>query len=93
LQVTAACWEGIEAGHGHLQARRVTVARTGRGEAAQPRQAELWLPDAGGSIAAVEPVAPVVPVVPGERERSAGRVESDGVVEPGRRERRLRAVS
>jgi hypothetical protein len=59
LQVVAARWEGLDGdGYGHLQARRVTVARTGRGEAAQPRRAELWLPGPGGTAAAVvdEPV-------------------------------------
>jgi hypothetical protein len=59
LQVVAARWEGLEDdGYGHLQTRRVTVARTGRGEAAQPRQAELWLPGPAGTVDAVidEPV-------------------------------------
>jgi hypothetical protein len=59
LRVSAAHWEGIEAGHGHLQARRVTVTRGGRGEAGRPGQAELWLPDADGQVTPVEPIAPV----------------------------------
>ena len=62
LTVTAARWEGLEEGHGHLQARRVTVTRTGRGEAAQPRTTELWLPGPGGAADVVEPVAPVRPL-------------------------------
>jgi hypothetical protein len=62
LAVTAARWEGLEEGHGHLQARRVTVTRTGRGEAAQPRTADLWLPGRSGTVEALEPVAEVRPL-------------------------------
>ena len=58
LVVTRTRWEGLEQGHGHLQARKVRVARTGRGEAAPPRRADLWLPDADGRVALVEPPAP-----------------------------------
>jgi hypothetical protein len=66
LQVTRTRWEGLEAGHGHLQARKVRVARSGRGEAAPPRRADLWLPAADGGVAPVEPVEPslVEPEVP-----------------------------
>jgi hypothetical protein len=55
LRVRAAEWQGIDAGHGHLQARRVTVARSGRGEAARPVEAELWLPDAEGLVTPAPP--------------------------------------
>lgn len=55
LQVSAAEWQGIDAGHGHLRARRVTVTRGGRGEAGRPMQAELWLPDAEGLVAPAPP--------------------------------------
>jgi hypothetical protein len=65
LQITGARWEGLEDGHGHLRARRVTVTRSGRGEAAQPRRAELWLPTPGGTAEPVD--APVAPVAPVER--------------------------
>jgi hypothetical protein len=69
LQITGARWEGLEDGHGHLRARRVTVTRSGRGEAAQPRRAELWLPTPGGTAEPVVApvVAPVAPVTPIER--------------------------
>jgi hypothetical protein len=69
LQITGARWEGLEDGHGHLRARRVTVTRSGRGEAAQPRRAELWLPTPGGTAEPVDApvVAPAVPVTPIER--------------------------
>ncbi|HZY74996.1 MAG TPA: hypothetical protein VFE40_01670, partial [Jatrophihabitantaceae bacterium] len=37
-------WTGIGSGHGRLRARRVEVTAAGRGQAARPRTAELWLP-------------------------------------------------
>src|SRR4029450_5730248 len=37
LTVTAAVWEGLETGAGHLQGRRVVVESGGRGEWARPR--------------------------------------------------------
>lgn len=55
LRVGAAQWVGIEDGHGHLQARRVVITRGGRGEAARPLDAELWLPDEEGLVTPVEP--------------------------------------
>ena len=55
LEVTHATWEGLGAGHGHLQARRVTVVGGGRREAARPRQTELWLPSADGTVQTVLP--------------------------------------
>jgi hypothetical protein len=68
LQVTRARWEGIEAGHGHLRARKVRVVRAGRGEAAQPRQLDLWLPGADGEVGvAVPSAAPAA--VPARRRR------------------------
>jgi len=56
-------WTGIGCGHGRLRARRVEVTATGRGQAARPRSAELWLPTAAGGVAAAEPLAPVIPLV------------------------------
>lgn len=55
LEVVRARWEGLDDGHGHLQARKVRVQRRGRGEAAQPRQVDLWLPAASGEVTVVEP--------------------------------------
>jgi hypothetical protein len=57
LTVLESRWQGIGAGHGHLQARRLTVEATGRRRASRPRRAELWLPDAQGHVAAVAAVA------------------------------------
>jgi hypothetical protein len=57
--VVGTAWEGLEDGHGHLRARRVTVEVGGRRGADRPRRVELWLPAADGSVAAVEQVAAV----------------------------------
>lgn len=62
LTVTSAVWEGLEGGAGHLSGRRVTVAASGRGEAARPRRAALWLPGPDGRIAAVEPEVTPIPL-------------------------------
>jgi hypothetical protein len=62
LTVTSSRWEGLGAGWGHLQGRRVTVEAGGRGEASRGRRAELWLPGPGGAVAAVEPVAEPIPL-------------------------------
>ena len=62
LQVTHSRWEGLDDGHGHLQARKVRVTRSGRGEAAQPRRADLWLPGPDGGVELAVPVAPVRPL-------------------------------
>ena len=56
-------WTGIGSGYGRLRARRVEVTATGRGQAARPRAADLWLPTAAGGIASAEPLAPVIPLV------------------------------
>lgn len=59
LQITRAEWHGIGDGHGHLQARRVTVESGGRRGAARARHVDLWLPAAGGGVAAVDELATV----------------------------------
>ena len=49
LRAEAGPWSGIGSGNGRLRARRVEVTAEGRGSAARPRSATLWLPaDAGG---------------------------------------------
>jgi hypothetical protein len=53
-------WSGIGDGTGRLRARRVDVVAEGRGSAARPRSASLWLPAAGGGIDTVTALAPVV---------------------------------
>ena len=61
LRASEGEWSGIgtgsDAGQGRLRQRRITVLAEGRGQAARPRSATLWLPaQAGGA----EPAAPVV---------------------------------
>lgn len=64
LQVVTSSWEGVGQGHGLLHARRVTVAAAGRGAAAAPRYAEMWLPGPGGAIAAMTGEDGAVSAVP-----------------------------
>jgi hypothetical protein len=60
LEVSASRWEGLGDGHGHLRARKVRVVRSGRGEAAQPRRVDLWLPGEGGAVeVALPPATPL----------------------------------
>lgn len=59
LAVRSSTWAGLGQGHGRLQARRVEVVAEGRGAAARPRCAALWLPAADGEVhRARGPVAP-----------------------------------
>lgn len=56
--VTASAWEGpAGAGAGRLTARRVEVVAGGRGAAARPRRAALWLPGPDGRVAEAAPEA------------------------------------
>ncbi|HUO48853.1 MAG TPA: hypothetical protein VMU09_08480 [Acidimicrobiales bacterium] len=61
LVVTGGRWEGPGAGDGHVTARRLRVAVSGRGAAARPREVEVWLPGearfAGADIGRVGTVA------------------------------------
>jgi hypothetical protein len=50
LSASVVGWEGIGRGHGRLEARRVVVTAEGRGAAARPRRAELWLPGPEGTV-------------------------------------------
>ena len=54
-------WQGIGDGHGHLRARQVVVEAGGRRAAARTRRVRLWLPAAGGGVAAVDELAEVRP--------------------------------
>jgi hypothetical protein len=62
LSVAGAEWSGLGDGWGHLQARRAVVRCDGRGSAARPRQARLWLPAADGGVAPAATVGEVVPI-------------------------------
>ncbi len=49
MESSAAVWEGVEDGWGHLRGRRVTVEASGR-RVPRPRRVDLWLPAAGGGV-------------------------------------------
>jgi hypothetical protein len=68
LSVEDAQWHGLGAGSGHLQARHALVRCAGRGSAARPRRARLWLPAAGAAAAGAAATATVVPIA----QREAG---------------------
>lgn len=53
-------WMGIGLGTGRLRGRQVGVSAEGRGQAARPRSATLWLPAEGGGVEAAQTLAPVV---------------------------------
>jgi hypothetical protein len=75
LEVTRARWEGLDHGHGRLLARKVRVTGGGRGEAARPRQVDLWLPGADGQVCVAEPVVPEPrPAGPDEPETALAEV-------------------
>jgi hypothetical protein len=59
LQAADGVWTGIGAGTGRLHARRLDVRAEGRGSAARPRTARLWLPAAGGGVETAEPLIDV----------------------------------
>jgi hypothetical protein len=59
LQAREGAWSGIGAGAGRLRARQVEVTASGRGTAARPKSANLWLPADGGGLDTATPLAPV----------------------------------
>lgn len=63
LQAREGVWTGIGVGTGRLRARQIEVSAGGRGQAARPRSATLWLPADGGGIAEATPIAPVIDLV------------------------------
>ena len=50
LHVSGGPWTGAEAGAGRLVERRARVVTTGRGGAARPLEARLWLPFRDGTV-------------------------------------------
>src|SRR4051812_5146680 len=44
LRVTDGRWEGLDAGHGRLRRREVTILARGRGAAARPQEITMWRP-------------------------------------------------
>lgn len=53
LDVNDLSWDGVGAGEGYLERRRMTVTATGRRSAARPRCLPLWLPSATGGVVGV----------------------------------------
>ncbi|MGD0381149.1 MAG: hypothetical protein ABSC30_14315 [Acidimicrobiales bacterium] len=72
LTVEAGAWQGVEAGHGHLQGRHLEVLASGRRAAARPVRVGLWLPAPSGQVASDD--------TSGGRgaQRSSGEVEAEG---------------
>jgi len=50
LTVETGAWQGVEAGHGHLQGRHLEVLSTGRRAATRPMRVGLWLPAPSGRV-------------------------------------------
>jgi len=57
LTVEAGAWQGVEAGHGHLQGRHLEVLSSGRRAAARPVRVGLWLPAPSGRVEAGDSAA------------------------------------
>jgi hypothetical protein len=55
LQLTVGdlSWDGIGAGEGYLERRRMSVTATGRRAATRPHLLQLWLPSATGAVVRV----------------------------------------
>lgn len=57
LATTVREWQGLGMGHGHLQARKVSIEATGRRGGAKPTSVDVWLPDADGKLALAAPAS------------------------------------
>jgi hypothetical protein len=57
LAVTASRWTGLGEGHGCLRGRQVEVVAEGRGAAARPVRARLWLPSPEGEVVLEQEIA------------------------------------
>ncbi|MET7397360.1 hypothetical protein ABZS66_28130 [Dactylosporangium sp. NPDC005572] len=51
LSAERAAWEGLGHGRGRVQCREVSIVASGRGAAARPRRATVWLPQPSGLYA------------------------------------------
>jgi hypothetical protein len=60
LHAREGSWTGIGAGTGRLRARQLEVTAGGRGQAARPKSATLWLPAERGGIETAAPLAAVI---------------------------------
>jgi hypothetical protein len=68
LEAERGVWHGLGAGRGRLRCRQLTILARGRGAAARPKRAQVWLPAASGGFAAAALVATrrALTLVPGE---------------------------
>jgi len=55
LEVVRGAWHGLGQGVGRLRRREVEVVASGRGAAARPRRAHLWLPGPSGALTSMAP--------------------------------------
>jgi hypothetical protein len=62
LEVVRGAWHGLGQGVGRLRRREVEVVASGRGAAARPRRAHLWLPGPSGALAPMTPALTPLPV-------------------------------
>jgi hypothetical protein len=66
FDVVSAHWHGLGAGRGRLRCRELTIVARGRGAAALPRRAHVWLPRPTGLYAQLHPHLELVPEPPAE---------------------------
>jgi hypothetical protein len=64
LDVTTGRWHGLGDGRGRLQCRELTIVARGRGAAAAPRRAHVWLPRPTGLYAQLHPQLQLTPEQP-----------------------------
>ncbi len=80
LTVEAGTWQGVGAGHGHLQGRHLEVLASGRRAAARPVRVGLWLPAPAGQVVADGATGPAISHGTGNqsRDRQYREVEEEG---------------
>ncbi|MGH9155172.1 MAG: hypothetical protein ACRD1K_04840 [Acidimicrobiales bacterium] len=69
LGVTGSRWVGVDAGHGHLQARSLQVSAHGRGAAARERTLTMWLPGPPPDVRCAAPEPAETSAVTSEMQR------------------------
>ncbi|GAA0517857.1 hypothetical protein Ade02nite_77260 [Paractinoplanes deccanensis] len=82
LRVVAARWEGLGAGHGRLRRRELTVLARGRGAAARPKEATMWMPGVTIRPITLPPAPSATDPRPARRSASAGDASSGGAAAP-----------
>jgi hypothetical protein len=64
LETSGGGWQGLEQGRGRLSRRALVISRRGRGAAAQPHQATLWIPRHPARVVPTPLVLLPAPVLP-----------------------------